>query len=311
MKTAFLFPGQGSQYVGMGKDFYRAYDTVFKPIYEEAEAILNIDMKTICFSGPEAILTSTDITQPAILMHSVGIARLLAYEGIQPNYVAGHSVGQFAALVAAEVLSFEEALRIVRKRGQCMSAVQKEGAMLATAFSKIERSEELLVLAEKYNVDLAGDNSPTQLVFAGETEGIELLLEEIQQIEGVRAKRLNVSHAFHSRLMSSMVEEFQTYCEEFEFKEAKIPLILNCSVNETRNPALIFQDVIDQCTKTVRWTETIQTLLLNEVNTFLEVGPKKTLTGLMRAYDYEGQALSNHSVMAFRKNLEKTLTEVV
>lgn len=305
MKKVFLFPGQGSQYVGMGKDFYRSYKSVFEPLFEEANRVLDLDMKEICFSGPEDLLTSTEFTQPAILIHSVGIYRLLTSEGIRPNYVAGHSVGQFAALVAAEVLSFEAALQIVRKRGQAMAAIEEDGAMLAVAFSNKEVGDQLLRIASVKKVDVAGDNSPTQIVFSGPSENVDSMLAELNDILGVRAQRLQVSQAFHSRLMKGMEAEFQDFCRKFILNEANIPIVLNCSVEETTNPDLIFQDMIQQCTKTVRWRETMEALLAKRPDAFIEVGPKKVLTGLMRTYPYTGLAISNETVMTFRKNVKK------
>lgn len=305
MKKVFMFPGQGSQFVGMGKDFERSYNEVFGPLFEEAESVLDLNIKEICFSGPEELLKQTEITQPALLIHSVGVTRLLEREGIRPDYVAGHSVGQFAALVAAEVLTFEAALEIVRKRGLGMASVEEEGSMMTTVFSRAELRNELISIAENYSVDMAGDNSPTQIVFSGATKNIEAMLAEVNEIVGVKTQVLQVSQAFHSRLMQSMEAEFQLFCNQYHFNEAKLPIVLNCSAKETTDPELIFDDIIRQCTETVRWRETMETFLQKDVDAFIEVGPKKVLRGLMRPFGYKGLTMSTESVMSFKKNLKK------
>ncbi|MEH7234438.1 ACP S-malonyltransferase [Bacillus safensis] len=201
MDTAFIFPGQGSQYIGMMKDFYVRYPHIFNQLFEEAADQLHIDFKKICFNGSELELTSTDIAQPAILLHSVGIQRLLELEGISPDITTGHSVGQFSALVTAKALTFSEAVQLVHKRGVFMKNTTERGKMLAIVSSQSEILQEILIDAKKLGVDIAAINSPLQAVISGLEGKINKIYQELEFKKGVKANFLKVSHAFHSNLM--------------------------------------------------------------------------------------------------------------
>ncbi|MGX4668271.1 ACP S-malonyltransferase [Cerasibacillus sp. JNUCC 74] len=305
MNISFLFPGQGSQHVGMSKDYYNRYKDIYINIFEKAKQSLGFDLKLICFSGPNDRLTATEVAQPAILTASVGVYLLLMEQGIQPNYVAGHSVGQFAALVAAGALTYSDALKIVHKRGQCMRAVKQSGKMVAVVGSKEEQIECIINQSYEAEVDIAGYNSPLQVVFSGAAKNIELFYEQVEQIPGVRAKLLNVSQGFHSRLMKDMEEEFMDYVSKFNISNAKIPVILNCSAKVTKDCTEIMEDIRLQCTNAVLWKQTVQNLVDLKTEKFIEVGASKTLTGFMRSYDHNVPTYSTESVMAMKKMLKK------
>ncbi len=186
MTTAFIFPGQGSQHVGMAKDYFRKYKAIFRELFDEANDVLGFNLKQLCFYGPLDQLTATEVTQPAILTVSVGVLRLFVAEGILPDMVAGHSVGQFAALVAAEVVDFADALKIVRKRGQYMSDVKQLGGMVAVVTANERQIDNILSMCDLYDLDFAAYNSLNQVVFSGSIAKIQNLHNQISGIPGVR-----------------------------------------------------------------------------------------------------------------------------
>ncbi|MDY0409189.1 ACP S-malonyltransferase [Virgibacillus soli] len=283
--NAFIFPGQGSQHVGMGRDFLKAYPDVFEELFAEANEALGFDLKEICLYGPTETLTSTEIAQPAIVTLNVGIYRLLQHENITPTYVAGHSVGQFAALVAAGVFTFSDTIKIVHQRGKRMMAVTKKGTMLAVVCSRQEQLQEVIAEAMNHRIDVAGYNSPQQVVFSGEMTEIDALQAQLAVMTGVRAKRINVSQGFHSRLMEEMELDFMRDVQQFPMQDASIPVVLNCSALETKNKTAILEDIRLQCTYPVLWEQTISHLCERGVYHFIEVGTSRTLTGFMRAFE--------------------------
>ncbi|WP_249669144.1 ACP S-malonyltransferase [Bacillus altitudinis] len=305
MDTAFIFPGQGSQYIGMMKDFYVRYPHVFNQLFEEAADQLHIDFKKICFNGSEQELTSTDIAQPAILLHSVGIQRLLELEGISPDITTGHSVGQFSALVTAKALTFSEAVQLVHKRGVFMKNTTERGKMLAIVSSQSEILQEILIDAKKLGVDIAAINSPLQAVISGLEGKINEIYKVLEFKKGVKANFLKVSHAFHSNLMAEAQMNFSDYVKQFRFNTPIIPIILNNTSLPSTEVEEIRNDLIKQCTDTVFWSATVEQLISLHLKNIIEVGPKKTLTGLARSFQMKPKFLPTDSFMAYKKILKK------
>ncbi|TCP69110.1 ACP S-malonyltransferase [Baia soyae] len=305
MSLAFLFPGQGSQYVGMGKDFYRRYEAIFSDLFNEANEVLGFDLQKMCFQGPAEYLTATEVAQPAILTASVGVYRLLEQEGITPSAMAGHSVGQFSALVASSSLTFADALQIVRKRGKCMASVKQPGSMVAIVTSKHELMAEALTWIEEQEIDIAAYNAPNQIVLSGAVEQMNEAYTVLDEIEGIKAKKLSVSQAFHSRLMKEMESEFMEFITQFSFDTPRVPIVLNCTATESQDVDLILEDVRRQCTSPVRWAQTIKRLAEMEMEQFVEVGSSKTLSGLMRSFAEGYQVHSTESPMALAKALKR------
>ncbi|KAA0560853.1 ACP S-malonyltransferase [Bacillus sp. CH30_1T] len=307
MSKAFIFPGQGSQHIGMAKDFYKQFPSIFTTIFEEAEDALGVPLKKLCFFGPNETLTSTDIAQPAILTTSVGVYKLLESEGVTPDYVAGHSIGQFSALVAAGSYQFSDALKIVHQRGKSMARVKRKGTMLAVVGSKEEQILEVIDKSFDFNVELAAHNSPLQIVFSGEVDLIVKFKEYMDSIPGIKTKLLNVSQGFHSKLMEEMESGFYDYVSGFSLNEPEIPIILNCDSKLTWKKAAILEDIRLQCTQPVLWKQTIESLHSFDIQEIFEVGPSKTLSGLMRSFGKKAiTTYSTESVMSYKKSVKKS-----
>ncbi|SFW99732.1 [acyl-carrier-protein] S-malonyltransferase [Thermoactinomyces sp. DSM 45891] len=311
MSLAFLFPGQGSQHVGMGKDFYRRYEAIFSDLFNEANEVLGFDLQKMCFQGPAEYLTATEVAQPAILTASVGVYRLLEQEGITPSAMAGHSVGQFSALVASSSLTFADALQIVRKRGKCMASVKQPGSMVAIVTSKHELMAEALTWIEEQGIDIAAYNAPNQIVLSGAVKQMNEAYKVLDEVEGIKAKKLSVSQAFHSRLMEEMEAEFMEFLMRFSFQPPHVPIVLNSTAVESRDVTLIVEDVRRQCTSPVRWAQTIKRLAEMEIEQFVEVGSSKTLSGLMRSFAEGYQVHSTESPMALAKAFKRIRLEGV
>ncbi|GCE49807.1 [acyl-carrier-protein] S-malonyltransferase [Thermosporothrix hazakensis] len=284
MEYAFLFPGQGSQQVGMGKDLYRNY-VIARETFEEANDILGFDLSRLCFTGPQVTLTATENAQPAILTMSVALQRVLTQEGIIPGIVAGHSIGSFASLVAAGCLPFADAVRIVRQRGLLMAAVQQPGSMLAVASADELKLKEVEKMArERFGLDIAANNSPAQSVFSGAVESIQALQDALADRSGVQAKRFSVSQAFHSRLMGEKKQEWEQFLNDYPLLTARIPVGLNVQGNYTTDVSEIRKDLVEQFTRTVQWRSLFQHLLDLNITQLIEVGMGHTLAGLARAW---------------------------
>ncbi|PFD11835.1 ACP S-malonyltransferase [Bacillus cereus] len=299
----FIFPGQGSQSVGMCKGYLDKYPNIFVPLFEEANDTLGFDLKQLCLYGPSEKLIETSVTQPAILTVSTGISRILHLYGIRPSKVAGHSLGQFSALVEAGSLQFQDALSIVRKRGQLMSNVKQEGCMLGIVSNTYQTLFEVVEESKQYEIDIAAYNSPTQVVFSGESKSILKFQKVLDQKNGIKTKILSTSHAFHSRLMGEMVLEFKEHLNLFSLKNAQIPIVLNCSGKPTTDRINILQDIERQCVGPVMWQDTIYTLLNNGTKHFIEVGPGNTLTKLCRSFKQNISVSSTETPMYLKRSL--------
>lgn len=283
MKTAYLFPGQGSQFVEMGKAIYETNPEAMK-YFDEANEILGIDLKKIMFEGPEEKLKQTEFTQPAIFLHSVALFKTL---NVMPDMVAGHSLGEFSALVACEAVSFEDALKIVRRRGELMqeAGTSNPGTMAAVIGMEDEDVESVCKRATEETgkeVIAANFNSPGQVVISGYVEAVEKAIE-IAKEEGVRlAKILPVSGAFHSSLMQPAYDGLKQQLEELDIKEPKCPIYSNYTAEATTDVEEIRSNVLNQLLNPVRWTQTMINMKEDGAESFVEVGPGKVLQGLVK-----------------------------
>ena len=279
MPKAFLFPGQGSQYVGMGSDFY--YESIIgREKYICANDILGYDLAQMSFTGPENKLRKTNFTQPAIFVHSIIIDEYLKNIGIFPDAVAGHSLGEFSALVSAGVLTFKDALKIVNIRALAMmqAGKTKQGTMAAIIGANSMQIDE--ICNQNSIVVPANINAPGQIVISGEIDAIKLAIKTAKNLGVKRAIQLNVSGAFHSPLMKSARKSLKEIIDNVYFKDAKIPIYQNVIGTPVTESDKIKKNIIKQLENPVLWSQTITNMVKNGINEFFELGPGKILTGL-------------------------------
>ncbi len=284
-KRALLFPGQGSQYIGMARDFYSGSSKA-KAIVDEADETLGISLSKIMFDGPTDELKQTDITQPAIFLHSVVILKLL--QNFNYDMVAGHSLGEYSALVAADVLNWIDALKLVRERGSAMlqCGVEQQGTMAAIIGMPSKEIElNCKAVSNESVVQCANFNSPGQVVISGSVEGVHKAMELCKNGGAKLVKELVVSGAFHSQLMKGAGKRLQKSLIETKFNEASISVYPNVSaLPETLSK--IFKELLyQQLTSPVRWEETIINMIKDGVDEFVEIGPGKVLQGLVKRID--------------------------
>ena len=294
MSTAYLFPGQGSQFVGMGKDHYDS-NPEFAKLVEQANEVLGIDLKSIMFDGPEEKLKQTEFTQPAIFLHSVALYKTL---DATPDMVAGHSLGEFSALVACGAVSFEDALKIVRRRGELMQAAgaSNPGTMAAIIGMDDDKVELVCKKAAEQTgkeVVAANYNCPGQLVISGYVEAVKAAVD-IAKEDGARmAMLLPVSGAFHSSLMEPAFVGLKESLENLEINTANCPIYSNFTAEPTSDVDEIRSNLLDQLMNPVRWTQTLQNMIANGASAFVEVGPGKVLQGLVKRTDRKAE-ISGH-----------------
>ena len=294
-KLAYIFPGQGSQYAGMGKDLAANFAAARK-VFEEADDALGLSLSELCFEGPTEQLQLTQNTQPAILTASIASWRAMAAAGFPtPDFVAGHSLGEYSALVAAGSLSFADAVRAVRFRGQYMQEAVPVGvgAMAAVMGASLSDIERLCAEASAGEVCApANINSPNQVVIAGNTAAIDRAIELLKAAGAKRVIKLNVSAPFHCALMMPAQERLAGDLTELEFLDLRVPLVTNADARVIDSGADARASLIKQVSSPVRWLESIELLLGREVSTFVEVGPGKVLSGLVRQISREVQCLN-------------------
>ncbi len=282
---AYIFPGQGAQYPGMGKDLYEAH-AVAREQFEEANEILGFNITSLMFEGTEEDLRQTRVTQPAIFLHSVILAGTL--EEFTPEMVAGHSLGEFSSLVANGALSFADGLKLVSQRA---TAMQKACEMEPSTMAAIIGMEDKVVEEVCEEIDdivvPANYNSPGQIVISGSIPGIDRAVEALTEKGAKRAIKLSVGGAFHSPLMEPARQELEAAIMEAPFSEPVCPVYQNVTASPNSDPGLIRENLVAQLTAPVRWTQTVKNMISDGASSFTEVGPGKVLQGLIKKVDRE------------------------
>ena len=308
--VVFIFPGQGSQYAGMGRELAESFPMA-RGVFEEADRTLGFSVSELCFSGPEEALKLTENTQPALLTVSVAAYRVMEQKGVRPDYVAGHSLGEYSALVASGALKFADAIRLVRKRGQYMQeAVPRgEGAMAAILGMRPGQVAEICRKATDGRVMPANLNSPEQTVISGDAAAVKNAVEHASAAGAKRAVMLPVSAPFHSELMRPAQERLKEELRATEFSSLKIPLVTNVDAEIITSGAEAREALIRQVTLPVRWEESIRELIDQGAATFVEVGPGRVLSGLLRQIDRSVHSLNAEDVKSMQATLDR-LTQI-
>jgi [acyl-carrier-protein] S-malonyltransferase len=290
-KIAFLFPGQGSQSVGMGRDFHDNF-AVARQTFEEADDALGFSLSTLCFEGPDETLRLTENTQPAIFTVSIAALRVLAERGVTPGYVAGHSLGEYSANVAAGSLGFADAVRTVRERGRYMQDAVPPGAGAMAAILGLGTEDVLRVCTAASSetdavVTAANINSPSQIAISGATAAVERAVVLAKEAGARKAVMLAVSAPFHCPLMQPAQDRLEVLLKALTVSPAAVPVVVNVDAKLANEPEVLRDALIRQVTGTVRWVESIELLIAQKPDLFLEVGPGKVLSGLLRQIDRE------------------------
>lgn len=305
-KLAFVFPGQGAQKVGMGKDFYDNYD-VAKKMFKEADEALGYSIMKMCFEGPEEDLKLTANTQPAILTISCIANEILKENGIQPEITGGHSLGEYSALVAAGVLNFQDAVALVHKRGSYMQEAVPVGEGGMAAIIGVDRDKIVEVcqqVSAESPVQAVNFNCPGQIVIAGATKGVELAVEELKAAGAKKAVILPVSAPFHSTLMKPAAEKLAVELDKVTISDAKIPVVANVSAEILTKAGDIKASLVAQAASPVLWEDCVARMKEFGADVLLEAGPGKTLCGFNRRIDKTITSLNVEDVASLEKSLD-------
>lgn len=305
-KLAFVFPGQGAQKVGMGKDFYDNYD-VAKKMFKEADEALGYSIMKMCFEGPEEDLKLTANTQPAILTISCIANEILKENGIQPEITGGHSLGEYSALVAAGVLNFQDAVALVHKRGSYMQEAVPVGEGGMAAIIGVDRAKIVEVCQQvsvESPVQAVNFNCPGQIVIAGATKGVELAVEELKAAGAKKAVILPVSAPFHSTLMKPAAEKLAVELDKVTISDAKIPVVANVSAEILTKAEDIKASLVAQAASPVLWEDCVARMKEFGADVLLEAGPGKTLCGFNRRIDKTITSLNVEDVASLEKSLD-------
>ena len=305
-KLAFVFPGQGAQKVGMGKDFYDNYD-VAKKMFKEADEALGYSIMKMCFEGPEEDLKLTANTQPAILTISCIANEILKENGIQPEITGGHSLGEYSALVAAGVLNFQDAVALVHKRGSYMQEAVPVGEGGMAAIIGVDRDKIVEVcqqVSAESPVQAVNFNCPGQIVIAGATKGVELAVEELKAAGAKKAVILPVSAPFHSTLMKPAAEKLAVELDKVTISDAKIPVVANVSAEILTKAEDIKASLVAHAASPVLWEDCVARMKEFGADVLLEAGPGKTLCGFNRRIDKTITSLNVEDVASLEKSLD-------
>jgi [acyl-carrier-protein] S-malonyltransferase len=284
-RIAFVFPGQGSQKVGMGRDFAERDPRLMQEYFQAADDILGFKISDLCFNGPDDQLRQTQNTQPAIFLVSMVVLDVLRQHGIEPSAAAGHSLGEYSALACAGVLRFEDALRLVRRRGELMAGVNERtpGAMAAIMGLAPEKVEEICQAARDEGVGVvepANFNTPEQTVISGEARAVERASALAKEAGAPRVVPLQVGAPFHCSLMKDMADEFAAELDKYPFADPKLPVVANVTSDYVRTAAEVKDALRRQVAGSVRWTDSMRRLAADGYDTFIEAGPGRALTGM-------------------------------
>lgn len=302
---ALVCPGQGSQFVGMGKDLYNDF-TACKEIFDKANDILGYDLKSICFNGPEELLKQTENTQPALFVHSLAVFELI--KDLPISGVAGHSLGEYSALTAAGVFTFETGLKLVRLRGRLMqeSGTRNPGTMAAIVGLSIEKLTEICQNLSDFGVvQLANFNSPGQIVISGDIPAVRKAIEVAKKSGAKLAKELVVSGAFHSPLMNYAYEKIAVELANVKMFEPKYPVYSNVTGDRFQNVEQIRNLLIEQIVKPVKWQQIVEKMIEDDIKTFIEIGAGKVLTGLIKRINPNVDVLNLGTSDELKQFLEK------
>ncbi len=306
MTIAFVFPGQGSQYVGMAQDLVSEHPEA-REIFAQADRVLGTSLSSLCFSGPENILTDTINAQPALLTHSIAALRVVQRltQDAQPAFVAGHSLGEYSALVAADAMDFADALKLVRERGRVMKeAGEKTPGAMAAVIGMEDAALE--AVCSEAGAQIANYNAPGQIVISGAKASIERASALAKERGARRAIPLAVSIAAHSRLMEPAARDFSKVVAQTPIRLPKVPVISNISAQPLKTVEAIKHELVAQLTESVQWVKSIEYMIAQGVTRFIELGPKDVLAGLIRRINSQVHAVSIGDVASLKAFVERS-----